>query len=74
VSLDAVSGAMVAAAMAMQGADVAPTGREAAAVADARRQSAAVMAKWTKATTIDLPAINAKRKAAGLPPIEWPQK
>jgi photosystem II stability/assembly factor-like uncharacterized protein len=73
-SLDAVSAAMMAAAMAMQGADVAPTGREVAAVADARRQSAAVMARWSKLTTVDLPALNAKRKAAGQPVIDWPPK
>jgi hypothetical protein len=33
--------------MAMQGADVAPTARELAAAGEARRQAAAVMAKWT---------------------------
>jgi hypothetical protein len=60
--------------MAMQGADVAPTSREVAAVADARRQSASVMARWAKLTTIDLPALNAKRKAAGQPAIAWPPK
>jgi hypothetical protein len=39
---------MLAAAMAMQAADAAPTTREVAAVAEARRQSAAVMAQWAK--------------------------
>jgi len=46
-TLDGVSAAMLAAAMAMQGADAAPTLREVAAANDARRQSVAVMAKWT---------------------------
>jgi photosystem II stability/assembly factor-like uncharacterized protein len=46
-TLDSVSAAMLAAAMAMQAADVAPTARDLAAVAEARRQSAAVMARWT---------------------------
>jgi hypothetical protein len=74
LSLDAVSAAMMAAAMAMQAADTAPTAREVAAVADARRQSAAVMARWTKLTAIDLPALNARRKAAGQPPVAWTAK
>ena len=65
---------MLAAAMAMQGSETAPTAREIAAVTDARRQSAAVMGRWTKVTTVDLPAINARRKAAGQPPIELPGK
>ena len=69
-TLDTASAAMMAAAMAMQAADVAPTGRDVQACADARQQAAAVMAKWTKATAVDLPALNAKRKAAGQPPIE----
>jgi hypothetical protein len=60
---------MLAAAMAMQGADVAPTAREVAACAEARRQAAPLMARWRKLTTVDLPALNAKRKAAGQPPI-----
>jgi photosystem II stability/assembly factor-like uncharacterized protein len=45
-SLDAVSAQMIAAAMAMQSADVAPTAREVAACADARRQFTATMAEW----------------------------
>ena len=69
-TLDAVSAQMLNAAMAMQGADAAPTGREVAACAAARRQNADTMAKWTKAKTVDLPALNAKRKAAGQPTIE----
>jgi photosystem II stability/assembly factor-like uncharacterized protein len=73
-TLDGVSGVMLAAAMAMQGADVAPTGREIAACADARRQSAAVMARWTKIATVDLSALNAKRKAAGLSAIVLPDR
>ncbi len=72
-TLDSASAAMMAAAMAMQQADVAPTARDVAACADARRQSTAVMARWTKVTTVDLPALNAKRKAAGQPPIVIPK-
>jgi hypothetical protein len=44
-----------------------------AAAAEARRQSAAIMARWTKAKA-DLAALNAKRKAAGQPPIEVPKR
>jgi photosystem II stability/assembly factor-like uncharacterized protein len=68
-SLESVSAAMMAAAMAMQSADVAPTAREVASCADARRNSTTVMAQWTKLKTIDLPALNTKRKAAGQPAI-----
>jgi hypothetical protein len=60
---------MLAAAMSMQAADVAPSAREIAACTAARTQSAAVMARWTKLTTTDLAALNAKRKAAGLPAV-----
>ena len=73
-AFDTLSGTMMNAAMAMQGADAAPTAREIAAVTEARRQSAALMARWTKLTTVDLPALNAKRKAAGQPAIDWQPK
>jgi hypothetical protein len=56
----------------MQAADVAPTAREVAACADARRQATAVMARWTKVSSVDLAALNAKRKAAGEPAIVIP--
>ena len=65
---------MLAAAMAMQGSEAAPTAREIAAVTEARAQSTAIMARWNRVTTVDLPALNAKRKAAGQPPIELPGK
>jgi hypothetical protein len=42
---------MLAAAMAMQAADVAPTAREVAACAEARRQFTDVMARWTAIRT-----------------------
>ena len=65
---------MLTAAMSMQEAEAAPTAREVAAVTDARRESTALMARWTKLTTVDLPALNAKRKAAGQPAIELSKK
>jgi hypothetical protein len=61
---------MMTAAMAMQSAETAPTARDIAACADARRQAAIVMARWTTVKTTDLAALNAKRKAAGQPAIE----
>jgi hypothetical protein len=73
-TLDSVSAAMLAAAMAMQGADVAPTAREIAACAEARKLSAVFMTRWTTAATVDLPVLNAKRKAAGQMPIELVKK
>ncbi len=45
-TLESVSVAMNAAAMAMQGADVAPTANQVAACTKARAESAAVMLKW----------------------------
>ena len=72
-TLESVSASMLAAAMAMQAADVAPTAREVSACADARRQAAAVMARWTQLKTVDLPALNAKRTSAGEPPITIPK-
>jgi photosystem II stability/assembly factor-like uncharacterized protein len=73
-TLQSVSTAMLAAAMAMQGAEVAPTAREVAACATARTQSATMMARWTTLTTIDLAVLNAKRKAAGQPVIVIPKR
>lgn len=46
-NLESVSRAMIAAAMAMQGADVAPTARQVAASDEARAQFREVMARWT---------------------------
>ena len=68
-TLDSVSTSLMAAAMAMQAADTAPTGREMNACANARRDSALVMSRWTKLKTVDLEAFNTKRKAAGQAPI-----
>ena len=64
-TLESASNALLDAAMAMQGADVAPTASQIAAVAKARAQAAIVMARWSKARTADLTALNAKRKATG---------
>ena len=50
---------------AMQAADVAPTANTLAAVTAAQQNAARVLARWT-AEDVDLPALNAKLKAAGL--------
>ncbi len=73
-TLQSVSTDMLSAAMAMQAAEAAPTAREVAACATARTQSATVMARWTTLTTIDLAALNAKRKAAGQPGVTMPKR
>ena len=68
-TLQSVSGSMLAAAMAMQAAEMAPTLREVTATNAARTQSVAVMARWTALTTTELTALNARRRSAGLPVI-----
>jgi photosystem II stability/assembly factor-like uncharacterized protein len=50
-TLDGASSAMLAAAMAMQGADVAPTADQIAATARARAMGSAVLARWTALRT-----------------------
>jgi hypothetical protein len=74
VTLQGAGAAMLAAAMAMQGADVAPTARDVAACAAAREQSAAVMARFNALTTTDLAALNARRKVAGQPAVVMPKR
>jgi hypothetical protein len=53
-----------------QAADVAPTANILAAVNGARASAARVMAKWNALRTIELPALNARLKAAGVSEIE----
>jgi hypothetical protein len=60
----------MAAAMAMQAAEVAPTASQIAAVTQARGDAAAVMKRWTALRTTGLAALNAKRKKAGQSAIE----
>ena len=56
---------MIAAAMAMQNAEVTPTASQVDAVARARTQGADVMRRWAALKGGGLTALNAKRKAAG---------
>jgi hypothetical protein len=71
-TLETASNAMIAAAMAMQGADVTPTASEVAACTRAREMATATIRRWTTLRTTELTALNAKRKAAGQPAIAAP--
>ncbi len=53
----------------LQEADVAPTTQLVAAVGDRRAALAKLMARWTTLKGADLTALNAKLKAANVPPI-----
>ncbi|MEP6765653.1 MAG: hypothetical protein ABJB66_15160, partial [Gemmatimonadaceae bacterium] len=68
-TLESASSALLAASMAMQNADVAPTANQVAACTLARTQAAAVLARWTIFKTAGLAALNAKLKASGQQPI-----
>jgi hypothetical protein len=67
-TLEAASNAMIAAAMAMQNADVTPTASQIEACTRARATSADVLRRWT-ALKAEVNAVNTKRKAAGQPAI-----
>ena len=64
-TLDGATSALVAAVMAMQGADAAPTAGQIAAVGRAREQAAAALARWNSLRTTRLADFNARRRAAG---------
>jgi len=68
-TLSGTSTAMLAAAMAMQRAEAAPTASQIAAAGRARAQWAALLPRWTALRTNGLAALNAKRRAAGLPEV-----
>ena len=68
-TLESASVALMSAAMAMQGADVAPTLVQEAACDRARAQGAEVMTKWTALKTAGLSDLNVKRKAGGRSPV-----
>ena len=71
-TLSGASNAMMAAAMALQTADVAPTASQVAACANAKQQATAAMAKWNALRTTGLAALNTSRRAAGQPAITIP--
>jgi hypothetical protein len=53
----------------LQSADVQPTTVQLKAITAARAAGTAAMARWTAIKTVDLAAINAKLKTAGLGPL-----
>ena len=71
-TLSAASNSLMAAAMAMQTADVAPTAAQVAACSSARAQGALALARWNTLRTTGLAALNATRRAAGQPAITLP--
>ncbi|MDQ6888593.1 MAG: glycoside hydrolase [Gemmatimonadota bacterium] len=72
-TLDGVSNAMLAAAMAMQGADVTPTANQVAASTRGRVQLRDVLSRWTALRIGGLAALNAKRRGAGQPEVIIPR-
>jgi hypothetical protein len=68
-TLESVSNSMLAAAMSMQGAEVAPTANEVAACGRARTEYGVLRSKWAALKGAGLATLNAKRKAAGLPVV-----
>jgi photosystem II stability/assembly factor-like uncharacterized protein len=65
-TLSAVATALSGVMNSLQGADVTPTAVSVAAITKAQQAAAGVMARWTTLKTVDLPALNAQLKAAGL--------
>jgi hypothetical protein len=53
----------------LQGADVRPTAVQLKAIATARSAASTATTKWAAIKVLDLPAVNAKLAAAGLPPV-----
>ena len=53
----------------LQGADVRPTAVQLDAIAGARTAVSQAIVRWTAVKTVDLAALNAQLKAAGLPTI-----
>ncbi len=68
-SLQVASDQLLAAAMSMQNAEVAPTANQVATVGRARTFGISAMKRWQVIKSSDLGELNKKRKAAGLPPI-----
>jgi photosystem II stability/assembly factor-like uncharacterized protein len=68
-TLWAVSTALGGLMNSMQGADVAPTAITVTAVTAAQANAARVMARWNALKGVDLAALNARLKAAGLAPL-----
>ncbi|MGH8860081.1 MAG: hypothetical protein ACRDVG_02405, partial [Jatrophihabitantaceae bacterium] len=72
VTLQSVTGDLIGAALAMQGADLTPSAGEVAACAKARAERGEVLRRWAAVSGPGLAALNAKRKVAGQPPVRLP--
>ena len=68
-ALTAASAGLSGVMSSLMGADVQPTALQLKAMNAALAAYRGAMAQWTAVKTVDLPAINAKLKAAGLTPI-----
>jgi len=68
-TLTSVEGSLTGSMNLLQGADVTPPASSVATMTQAQQAAAAVMARWTTIKTVDLPAVNAQLKAAGLPAL-----
>jgi hypothetical protein len=71
-TLGASATALMTAAMAMQGADVAPTARQVAACEHAVEQYDLALRQWNALKTMGLQGLNSKRRAAGQPAVTLP--
>ena len=68
-SFSTAAGALSGVMNSLQNADVAATGTQLTAITAAQASADRVIAQWKAIKSIDLPALNLKLKAAGLPPI-----
>jgi photosystem II stability/assembly factor-like uncharacterized protein len=68
-SLAGVSAGLAGVMNLLQGADVRPTTVQLQAIAAARAAASTAMTRWNAVNTVDIPALNATLKAAGLPPV-----
>jgi photosystem II stability/assembly factor-like uncharacterized protein len=71
-SLEGASTGALAAAMALQRAEMAPTANQVAACDRARTQFRELMARWGALRSAGLAALNSQRKAAGKEPVPFP--
>ena len=68
-TLNSAAASLASVMNALQGADVQATAVQRQGIANARTAGAAAMGKWTSIKSVDLPAMNATLKAAGLGPL-----
>jgi hypothetical protein len=69
-TLSSIGGSLTSHMSALQAADAAPTTQLARAIAVRRQALTALTAKWDAFKAVDVPALNIRLKAAGLPAVE----